>query len=219
MPSVRRLSLTRWRRPHADGWIDEAAVGEQAGGEGGVDVVLDARHVVVGRVTTRRARRRSGHRRRTGSAGLRLRSVFVRGRPATPARRRSALRDDGVRAWRAARSRDSVSSTASHQVCVDRGSGDEVDDRARDHAERAAGADRELRRVEAPAVLAQRCRASRTRTPRRRRRPPRRRARSGASGRSGAPGCRRCWWRSSRRSPDRRRGRSAAGGRARRRPR
>ena len=140
-PSVRRLSLTRWRSPHADAGSTSRPSREQAGGEGGVDVVLDADRRRR-RTTTRRARRRSGTASPNGLGGapatLSVRSKAARETSSkalsAPGRRRSRVASNSTTR--------SVSSTASHHVCVDRGSGNEIDDRPGDHTQRAPGADR-----------------------------------------------------------------------------
>ncbi len=136
------------------GWIDEATVAEQAGGEGGVDVVLDARHVgVVERPLGEHGGVRDALAERIGrSSGCAQRPLQSGTRHQFEGADRTGVTvlERGEQLDHAARVVDG------EPPCLGRPrQGDEVDDGTRDDAERAAGPDGELRRVEAAAVLAQ----------------------------------------------------------------
>ena len=153
MPSVRRLSLTRWRSPHADRRIDEPAVREQAGGAGGVDVFLDAAAVAGERPLGEH-----------GDVGNRVaEGVGRRSRDAEcpfeggPRDQLEGAQRPGTTAFESGEQLDQAIGVLDGQPPRLRRTRErnEIDDRPGDHTQRAPGADRQLGCVEAPAVLAQ----------------------------------------------------------------
>ena len=136
--------------------IDEATVAQQTRLEGGVDVVLDTRRVVgVERPfgehrDIRYARSRTGWAARPRRSSVRSRAARETSSNAlsVPGRRRSSVTSSSITRSRIVDGQPPRLGRTRQRH--------EIDDGTRDDTERATGADDELRRVDAPAVLAQR---------------------------------------------------------------